>query len=192
MTGLRPSTTGIYGNLAWFRDIPKYKDWETIPQYFRKHGYMAVTGGKIYHQPHGKFSDPMAWDYQYSTQMGTPFPPQANRYRHGMHDLFSNKILARLIDWGPIEQQTEQTGDWKTADKAAQFLQQEHDKPFFLACGVYHPHLPWYVPEKYFDMPNQWSNLADDPECAEVTQGLKAWLPKVNAKHFRPETSTNR
>ena len=25
MTGLRPSTTGIYGNLNWFRDLPKYK-----------------------------------------------------------------------------------------------------------------------------------------------------------------------
>ena len=69
-----------------------------------------------------------------------------------MHDLFSNKILARLIDWGPIEQPTGQTADWKTADKAAQFLRQEHDKPFFLACGIYHPHLPWYVPQKYFDM----------------------------------------
>ncbi len=27
MTGLRPSTTGIYGNLNWFRDMPKYADW---------------------------------------------------------------------------------------------------------------------------------------------------------------------
>jgi len=152
MTGLRPSTTGIYGNKAWFRDIPKYKDRETIPQYFRKHGYVAWTGGKIYHQPQGKFSDPIAWDRQYSTEMGTPFPPEARRYQHGMHDLFSNKILARLIDWGPIEQTAEQTNDWKTADKAAQLLQQDHDKPFFLACGIYHPHLPWYVPQKYLDM----------------------------------------
>ena len=72
MTGLRPSTTGIYGNLAWFRDIPKHKDWETIPQYFRKHGYMAFGGGKLYHMPDGKFSDPIAWDKQYSTKMGTP------------------------------------------------------------------------------------------------------------------------
>ncbi len=153
MTGLRPSTTGIYGNLAWFRDIPKYKDWETIPQYFRKHGYTAVTGGKIYHQPHGKFSDPIAWDQQYSTRMGTPFPPKNKRYQHGMYDKFSyNKILQRLVDWGPIEQSTEETDDWKTADKAARFLQREHEKPFFLACGIYHPHLPWYVPQKYFDM----------------------------------------
>ncbi len=24
MTGLRPSTTGVYGNLNWFRDMPQY------------------------------------------------------------------------------------------------------------------------------------------------------------------------
>jgi len=152
MTGLRPSTTGIYGNLGWFRDIPEYKNWETIPQYFRKHGYTAVTGGKIYHMSHGKFSDPIAWDDQYTTRTGTPFPPEQKRYQHGMRDLFSNKILARLIDWGPIEQSTQETNDWKTADKAAEFLKLEYDKPFFLACGIFHPHLPWYVPQKYFDM----------------------------------------
>jgi arylsulfatase A-like enzyme len=152
MTGLRPSTTGIYGNLAWFRDIPKYKDWETIPQYFRKHGYMAWGGGKLYHMPDGKFSDPTAWDRRYSTKMGTPFPPLDKRYQHGMHDEFSNEILQRLIDWGPIEQSTQETNDWRTAHLAAEFLQQEHDKPFFLGCGIYHPHLPWYVPKEYFDL----------------------------------------
>ena len=151
MTGLRPSTTGIYGNLTWFRDIPMYRDWITIPQYFRQHGYEAWTGGKIYHMPRGKFSDPKAWDYQYSTSMGTPFPPVDQRYLHGMREQFSNPILARLIDWGPISQPDEQTNDWKTADLAASYLGQQHDKPFFLACGIYHPHLPWYVPEKFFD-----------------------------------------
>jgi len=63
MTGLRPSTTGIYGNLNWFRDMPKLKDWVTIPQYFRQHGYIAWGGGKLYHQAHGKFSDAAAWDH---------------------------------------------------------------------------------------------------------------------------------
>ena len=35
MMGLRPATTGIYGNLNWFRDMPQYKDWVTLPLYFR-------------------------------------------------------------------------------------------------------------------------------------------------------------
>ncbi len=152
MTGLRPSTTGVYGNRNWFRDIPRFKDWVTIPQYFRRHGYAALAGGKIYHMPGGKFSDPIAWDKQYSTRMGTPFPPREQRYRHGMRQKFTNEILARLIDWGPITQTTRETHDWKTADTAAQFLQRKHDKPFFLACGIYHPHLPWYVPKAYFDL----------------------------------------
>jgi len=152
MTGLNPSTTGIYGNRAWFRDHPKFKDWQTIPQYFRKHGYTAWTGGKVYHRPDGKWSDPIAWDKQYSKRMGTPPPPPKRHYRHGMRGKFSNRIVQRLTDWAPIEQTDEETDDWRTAHLAARFLQQEHDGPFFLACGIYRPHLSWYIPKKYFDM----------------------------------------
>ena len=153
MTGLRSSTTGIYGNAgSWFRDKPEFTDWVTISQYFRQHGYMAWTGGKIYHQAQGKFSDPIAWDFQYSLKMGTPAPPPEKQYLHGMHDKFSNTIVARLNDWAPIEESEEETDDWKTAELAAEFLQQDHDKPFFLACGIYRPHLSWYIPKKYFDM----------------------------------------
>ena len=153
MTGLRPSTTGIYGNLNWFRDMPEYRDWVTLPQYFRGHGYVAWGGGKLYHQAHGKFSDATAWDHVYSTRTGAVPPPKEARYRHGLRPKFeSNPILARLIDWGPTDAPLEANPDWQTADGAAQFLQQEHDKPFFLGCGIYLPHLPWYAPKKFFDM----------------------------------------
>ncbi len=49
--------------------------------------------------------------------------------------------------------------------------------------------------EELYDMsndPNQWKNLADDPEYSEVKEEVKQWLPRANAKHFRPETLQER
>ena len=198
MTGLRPSTTGIYGNLNWFRDLPKYKDWVTLPQYFRQHGYKVWGGGKLYHQPQGKFSDPIAWDKQYSTTMGVPRPPVEQRYRHGLKDKFSNAILARLIDWWPIDQPLEATADWRTTDVAAKFLAQKHDQPFFLGCGIYMPHLPWYAPKKFFDMhpldkiqlpPNKPDDFDDIPQqgirmasqAGEIIRKSGKWKEAVQA-----------
>ena len=42
--------------------------------------------------------------------------------------------------------------DTRQADFAIQQLQKKHTKPFFIACGMFHPHMPWYVPQKYLDM----------------------------------------
>ena len=56
------------------------------------------------------------------------------------------------FDWGPVPVADSEMGDSKTVDWAARELNKKHDKPFFLACGIYRPHLPWYVPRKYFDM----------------------------------------
>ncbi len=56
------------------------------------------------------------------------------------------------FDWSPIDISTEETGDYRSVQWISEQLQREHDKPFFLAAGIYRPHLPWYVPQEYFDM----------------------------------------
>ncbi len=160
MTGLRSSTIDIWSNegrydrtegFSWFRDKPELKDWVTIPQYFRQHGYTAVMGGKIFHKPNGKFSDPVSWDDQYSTKHGTPFP-RNGRLLHGMSDKMAHEYYQDWADWQPLDISEKETADWKTVEGAAAFLRRDHDKPFFLACGIFRPHLRWYAPQKYFDM----------------------------------------
>ena len=69
-----------------------------------------------------------------------------------MSGMFRNSYYNEYLDWVPLDESDEETADWQTADGAARLLQQEHDKPFFLASGILRPHLHWYAPKKYFDM----------------------------------------
>ena len=43
-------------------------------------------------------------------------------------------------------------GDGQMVQWAEKSLARPPKQPFFLAAGIYRPHLPWYAPRKYFDM----------------------------------------
>ncbi|MBN2593195.1 MAG: sulfatase-like hydrolase/transferase [Sedimentisphaerales bacterium] len=162
MTGILPSTSGVYHNPDPWRQSPVLKNAVTIPQHFMAHGYSAVGGGKIYH---GSFPDPPSWqDYFPSQQKNKPDDPlPPNRPINGIPN-------TAHFDWGPVDIPDEQMGDRQVAAWAIKELQKKHNKPFFIACGFFRPHLPWYVPKKYFDMyppdkitlPNVNENDLDD------------------------------
>ena len=162
MTGILPSTSGVYRNPDPWRKSPVLENAVTIPQHFMAHGYSAVGGGKIYH---GGFPDPPSWQSYFPSQKKNkpddPVPP--NRPVNGIPN-------TRHFDWGPVDVPDEEMGDSKVASWAIQQLHKKHRKPFFIACGFFRPHLPWYVPTKYFDMyppdkitlPNVNENDLDD------------------------------
>jgi|GEM_PF-5256261 len=56
--------------------------------------------------------------------------------------------------WQSTMQPKELTKDYQNALWAAQWLtdsaEQETPLPFFLACGIFRPHLPWVVPAEHF------------------------------------------
>ena len=142
MTGILPSTSGVYLNSQpWRAAMPNAV---TLPQHFMKHGYWAGGSGKIYHGP---FPDPPSWNrYWPSPTKNKPNDPQpAKRPVNGIPK-------AAHFDWGPVDVADEKMGDHQVADWVIGQLGRKRDKPFFLACGIYRPHLPWYVPQKYFDL----------------------------------------
>jgi arylsulfatase A-like enzyme len=106
-------------------------------------GYQVSGAGKIYH---GRFADPQSWQAYFPSKRKTrpadPLP--AGRPLNGIP-------RAAHFDWGPVDVKDQDMGDWKVARWAAGELAKKRDKPFFLACGIFRPHLPWYVPKKYFD-----------------------------------------
>jgi arylsulfatase A-like enzyme len=145
MTGILPSTSGVYYNpQPWRKAMP---DAVTLPQHFTKHGYWSAGAGKIYH---GAFPDPASWQAYFPNQKQNkpPDPTPAQRPVNGIPK-------TRHFDWGPVAKPASAMGDYQVADWVIGQLKRKHDKPFFLACGIYRPHLPWYVPQKYFDLFNE-------------------------------------
>ena len=138
LTGVRPSTSGVYHNDQPWR--PVLRDAVTLPQHFRAAGYHVVGGGKIFHN---SFNDLASWD-EWHGLSGEDHPVPDETPVNGIAG-------AAHFDWGPVDVADEAMGDHKTVSRAIEYLGREHDRPFFLAVGLIRPHLPWYVPRKYFD-----------------------------------------
>ncbi len=158
LTGVRPSTSGISQNVyaqprASWRASPALKDAVTLPQHFRNNGYRAVGGGKIFHAlqwTKGTENEPESWDGYFPDALDTippqivpdDFDPRKNR-AEGRHGWFH---------WEPLQAPDEKMSDYQVADWAISELNKKHNQPFFLAVGLFRPHMPWHVPQKYFDM----------------------------------------
>lgn len=55
-------------------------------------------------------------------------------------------------DWGAYPQSDAEMADFQLAQNAAESLQQDFGKPFFMTVGFFRPHVPLFVPPKWFDL----------------------------------------
>jgi len=143
MTGLRPSTTGIYGLSPWFRDVPKFKDLVTLPQYLAQHGYRTYSTGKIYHGGYGR--RPKDQEFQV-------LGPAAGVGARPEKKLVTTPAPHPLVDWGVFPHRDEDKGDWKVMQWAVDQLKTKPKEPFFLSVGFFLPHVPCYATQKWFDL----------------------------------------
>ena len=162
MTGLRPDTTRVFDLKYHFRDgLPNVV---TIPQMFMTNGYYAARVGKIFHYGvpgdigTSGLDDPTSW-------MKVVNPRGRDKDEEDQIINYSPKralgsAMAYLIDQGKDEENT----DGRVAAEAIKLLEDNKDKPFFIAAGFYRPHTPWIAPKKYFDLyPLEKMKLPVDP-----------------------------
>jgi iduronate 2-sulfatase len=149
LTGLRPDTTRIYDLQTHFRTtIP---DVLTLPQLFRRNGYVAARVGKIYHYgvPNqigtSGLDDPASWDTVAN-------PRGIDRDEEPvLTNLTPDRQLGSSLSFYASPAPDEQHTDGKVAAETIALLEKHKDRPFFIAAGFYRPHCPYIAPRKYFD-----------------------------------------
>ena len=153
LTGLRPDRTGVLDNTTFFRD--KLPDVVTLPQHFRQNGYRAMRLGKVFHGA-ASVEDPKAWD-----SAAYPEGTAAGRSGGG-RNLTGGKL--KWCAWRSAEGGDEDQPDGQIAREAVRLLEENRDRPFFLACGFHKPHDPFIAPAPYFNLyPPDSLRLAVEP-----------------------------
>ncbi|MDA0195522.1 MAG: sulfatase [Bacteroidetes bacterium] len=161
--------TGLYGpptNDALFQRANKITQGNekidpSMPEWFRTHGYTAVSVGKVSHHPGGRGGDnwndstiiemPGAWDRHLMPVAEWEHP------RGVMHGLAHGEIRTVASEMDVF--QSEEGDDniypdgaiTNEALKQLSMLAMDNEKPFFLAVGIIKPHLPFGAPKSHFD-----------------------------------------
>ncbi|MDF1811017.1 MAG: sulfatase [Verrucomicrobiales bacterium] len=137
MGGQRPWTTGCYKNGHVWK---KYQQsGNGLSAQFLKAGYHVAGAGKIYHS------------MGYHEDEWTEYMSKSGKYSNGpgvdKYDGFHKDVTHPDL-------KDEDIIDWHTADYCIERLKNPDltkGKPFFIACGLYKPHLAFVAPRKYYD-----------------------------------------
>lgn len=141
MSGLAATTHGSYELGPSYESLPSLTNAPTIQRTFKDNGYLTLNGGKVLH--HG-FRGRLAADID--RPLGRKKSPRPNKPMNSPAD------WSRAWDWGAYPATDAEMFDRQLAEAAATALQEDIDQPFFMSVGFFRPHVPLYVPPKWFNL----------------------------------------
>lgn len=142
LSGLYPHETGCYKNGACpWKKTRFFINIKSLPEYFKRNGYTTFGRGKIFHSSLPEDKEFAMWD-------------NAPIYKGGYGPFLSEKeqLTDKWFVFRAWEGPDTDFPDIKNTDAAIEFLEKDHDKPFFLALGLYRPHVPYTAPRRFFDL----------------------------------------
>lgn len=157
LTGVRPSTSGVYSNDHDWRECKALAEAVTLPMHFKQSGYRTLGAGKIFHahtiteEALTGFSQPEAW-HDYFPSMTQQLPEELKP--DGWPVRTTRTMYDGHFDWSPMGIRDDEMADGQVVAWAERALAADRAAgapPMFLAVGIYRPHVPWYVPQVYFD-----------------------------------------
>ena len=145
MTSLRPTPDRFRNYLA--RADEDAANVRTLPAIFKQSGYTTISNGKIYHH---QTDDAAAWSEP-------AWRPEQGSISWAKPENQPTEKNGRRINGPAFEAAREPEEiypDYQICNKTLADLRRlaKTDKPFFLACGFYRPHLPFVAPQKYWDL----------------------------------------
>ncbi|MER3417238.1 MAG: iduronate-2-sulfatase [Gemmataceae bacterium] len=184
LTGRRPDTTRVQDNSLHFRKT--LGDIVTLPQAFRQAGYFVARVGKLYHYGvpgdigTNGLDDAPSWDRVVNPR---------GRDRDDEDQIFTLRPdlqgparFGGVLSWLAAEGTDDEQTDAKGAAAAIELLEQNRDRPFFLAVGFYRPHTPFVAPKAYFA-----KHPLEHIQLPQVPQKHRQTAPPLAFASARPE-----
>ena len=166
LSGLYPESSGVLDNSTHIRFVRP--DAVNMLEYFKEAGYWTATAGKIFHSfgnvaERGISTYASDWfrngedpwrkklNKRFEREVG-PINKNREAYNAFMKKYFINP--ERVVQAIATDLKDEDHKDGRTATRIVSYLEEKAygDKPFFLACGIAKPHIPFFAPKKYFDL----------------------------------------
>ncbi|MSU48688.1 MAG: iduronate-2-sulfatase [Opitutus sp.] len=147
LTGLRPGTSGVYGNATdWRTALPEVV---TLPAHFKANGYEVLGTGKIFHDAYVRASDWNEWRPESDAALG--------RDNQAIALKKTGKLPAGAFTIGrnvvtPLDAPDSDLADHQNATWTIAQLQRRHAQPLFLALGLRKPHPLFEVPRRFFEL----------------------------------------